>query len=83
MISLSPRPAATWHDRAGAGLAGPSPQRSGRPLHCAMFAVDIVGFSERGEQLRGGLYKLVEDACEDAGVCWADRHTRTAATRSS
>jgi hypothetical protein len=59
--------ATTWPDDAPAGPA--------RPMHCAMFTVDIVGFGGRDDdtqqQLRGGLYKIVEDACDYAGLRWA------------
>jgi class 3 adenylate cyclase len=78
MIPASPRYATTWHDPADVVPDGLPPHRPTRPVHCAMFAVDIVGFSGRDDdtqqQLRAGLYGIVADACEDATLSWTVCH---------
>lgn len=78
MIPVSPRPAATWHDLADAVPGDLPPQRPTRPVHCAMLTVDIVDFSSRDDdtqqRLRGRLYEIVEDACEDARLGWTTCH---------
>jgi class 3 adenylate cyclase len=49
-----------------------------RPVHCAMFAVDIVSFTRRDPDLqvylRDALYQIVQNSCDAADVCWDDCH---------
>lgn len=78
MISIQPHPAATWHEPADLPLADSATPYGLRPVHCAMLAVDIAGFSSRDpgtqQHLHAGLYRIVQDACNTAGVPWRICH---------
>lgn len=68
----------TWHDHAETLPAGFAPVRPTRPVHCAMLAVDIASFGSRDadtqRHLHDSLYRIVEDACEAAGLAWSSCH---------
>jgi hypothetical protein len=66
--------------RLSARVLRPRPYAAKGALQCAVVAFDIAGFGDRRRDddvqlyVRAGLYRILEESFEDAGVPWRECH---------